>query len=46
MREIFLKGILAVDDTMNTVVMILSLVSGILSIIAEFRNHFNNKRES
>lgn len=37
---------MAVDDTMNTVVMILSLVSEILSIIAKFRNHFNNKRGS
>lgn len=36
MREIFLRTIFAVDDTMNTVAMILSLVSGILAIAAEF----------
>lgn len=39
MKEIFLKTILTVDDTMNTVVMILSIVSGILAIIAEFKTH-------
>ena len=31
---------------MKTVVMILSLVSEIISIIAKIRNHYNNKRGS
>lgn len=36
MKETFLRAILTVDDTMNTVALILSLVSGILAIAAEF----------
>ena len=37
MREMFLRAILTVDETMNMVTMILSIVSGILAIVAEFR---------
>lgn len=29
MKEVFLKTILAVDDTMNTAIMILAIVSGV-----------------
>lgn len=32
MKEMFLRAILTVDETMNTVTMILSIVSGILAI--------------
>lgn len=39
MREMFLKTILGVDNTINTVAMILSFVSGILAVVAEFSIH-------
>ena len=46
MKEMFLKAILAVDDTMNTVIMILAIVSGVLSIVAEFRNQSEKRKNS
>ena len=46
MREMFLRAILAVDDTMNTVIMILSIVGGVLAIVAEFRNHSEKRKNS
>ena len=46
MREMFLRAILTVDETMNMVTMILSIVSGILAIVAEFRIRSRRNKKS
>lgn len=46
MKEMFLRAILTVDETMNTVTMILSIVSGILAIVAEFKIRSRRNKKS
>jgi len=46
MKETFFKIILSVDETVNVVVMIISIVSGIAAIVSEIRMHKEQKKNT